>query len=224
MSIVSGSSLAGRVCVWFCAAFLVLASKEASGACPEIVFFGNGIDTPQQDAQWTATILRAHINVELLRQGRSRIDKDCVRSQYATDVGKIRGVINTVDQLSEQERFRTFWLALAGLTPESEENRPVLEDLLRQSINIQLDDPQTGPDLRRQLTDYWDAISVYHSKVIVVAHSQGNAFANASFDLLRAGFDHQHPAIDPAMFSIVAGGMCGEAIVGASREGVPQVH
>jgi hypothetical protein len=174
----------------------------AAAECPARIFFSNGIDTVKADALLEVPILRAHVNVEMRRRGLDRIDESCFELAYATDVGRWQGIINTADQLSQDRRFTHIWRVLGGLDPETDADRIAgLQRLLSENINAQLDDPNTGSDLRSQLEKYSTVID--RQKVIVVAHSQGNAFANSAFHILVAGFDQNHP-IEPAQFSITA--------------------
>lgn len=205
----SGLHLVARFRRWrVLASFLVVltatlsSSARAAAQCPVKIFFGNGVDTPQDEALETVWVLRAHVNVELNRRGLPRLDEECFDSAYATDVGRLQGIINTGAQLV-QDNLTTLWRVLTGLEPEGSELRQALQAQLTDSINVQLDDPHTGSDLRLQLGKYLSAIVDSQQKVIVVAHSQGNAFANSAFSVLATGFDG-HPPTDLSRFSIIA--------------------
>jgi uncharacterized repeat protein (TIGR03803 family) len=178
-------------------------AAPAVAACPAKLFFGNGLNTLEDDARMeTLPLLQRHINAFLNANHLPEIAIECFDVAYATDYGTEIGIIDAASQILQDNRTEALRV-LAGLDPEPTGFQTAVQYLLSRALEVELTNPNTGPDLQAQLTKYRSTIFVDHLKVIVVAHSQGNLFANSAFNALAAGADGLQP-IDQRMFSIVA--------------------
>jgi hypothetical protein len=175
---------------------LVAGGKVATAQdCPAIVAFGNGIWTDQEEADWSLRQLRAELNRALADRSRPTLPGTCFLLAWARN--NWNDVLEAASQVT-QEDSRTLVSWLFGVQPASATfERILVDDLLGSSFDTLF--PQAAQDLEIHLQSYSSVIDVNKRKVILVAHSQGNLFANEAYR--RLGLPPE--AISAASFSIV---------------------
>ncbi len=163
----------------------VLFSNIARAQCPigapkSIVFFGNGIDTSKKKA--------VDSRIELEKQTRLLLAppriSDCVDFGIAYNTNEL-GWLDLLQGYVQAISSDTsgFWRCMARL-----EIMPAILQRLFSNIAVTLDKITyiSDSDLRIQAEQYRHEIQDNRKKVILVSHSQGNFYANETYNLLSS--------------------------------------
>ena len=174
---------------------------HASSGCPVTLYFGNGINTDEADAYWTAHyVLGPSVNEALREAGRKPLPWKCIDYAYATNfMGVFGGLIESFDQAGD-DASTSFWEMFGGLLPANSRFAEAIEDHVAEEHGEQFEE---SADLRRQVSHFRSQLDDAAKTVLVVAHSQGNFYANEAFRALTMGLDGLTP-IEPPQFRIVA--------------------
>jgi hypothetical protein len=153
------------------------------------LFFSNGIsdgEVTQVDTENSAKLVRAYLK----RDRPTAFNYDCLRVAAAHNEGEAWAVqlFEAFLQSQVQNPYR-FWRWLAGLELAPESFARLFSTL---AANVNNHAYVRDTDLQNQIAQYTAAIG-QGEKVIVVAHSQGNFYANSSYASLCGG---QSPLTD----------------------------
>lgn len=146
-----------------------------------LVAFGNGVLSDLDKADESLAAITDRLYVLLPRDEFADIKPSIA---YNTSVDGLTDIYESVQQKIANDSYVTqFWRWMSNLDP--------LPDWLQEAMKQKLAaiDPTTyleGHDLSIHLDMYRTAI-LEGKKVIVVAHSQGNFFANKAYDVLYSG-------------------------------------
>ena len=180
----------------------ILPQFASAGQCAAKVYFGNGIASPERDVRKTRDILRKVINQALASAGRQQLPFDCFDYAYATDssVPYLGDLIESTSQIVLDD-YSTFWQWLAGRGSDP----PNIFEQAVQAMFASVSDIEyaVSVDLQNQVQRYRTTIDREQTRVVVIAHSQGNLFANQAFAALSTGTDGFVP-ISPERFRITA--------------------
>lgn len=182
---------------------VVVFPQFASGSqCAAKVYFGNGIATPEEDAQKTRDIVRRVINQAFITTGRQPLAFDCFDYAYATDsrIPYLGDLIESAVQivLDDYSKFWQ-WLANRGSDPPN----TFVQAVQTAFASVSAVEYATSTDLQLQVQKYRTTIDAEQTRVVVIAHSQGNLFANQAFAALTTGADGFAP-ISRERFRITA--------------------
>lgn len=138
------------------------------------VFFGNGVWNDKEQAEYSRRLL-----TRLLESHVAGTDLDG-KINYSTahnpSQGTLLDLLETFEQ-NIQTNFTQFWRALAGLDPMPD----FLQDKLKEIANtVDQSIVQLNPAVMDHVGKYNKLLSE-GNKVVVVAHSQGNLFANIAY-------------------------------------------
>lgn len=136
------------------------------------LYFGNGMSNSQLGAEDSAAELQKHLH------------RDGIKISYNANEFFLREFLQAAHQ-KEEEYGRRFWQYLRNLSRAPEAFRK-----LARSIAVAADSGRyiVDADLQRHVASYLDQIQ-RGGRVIVVAHSQGNFYANSSWYLVG-----EHPS------------------------------
>jgi hypothetical protein len=175
---------------------------RASAVCPVTLYFGNGINTDEADAYVTAHFkLGPKVNQALLDAGRNPLPFFCVDYAYATKdyPGVIGGVVESIGQAGD-DVYTSFWEMVGGLVPANSRVAGAIQQHVQEEVAEQY---ESSADLQSQVSRYRAQLTDGTKTVVVVAHSQGNFFANEAFRALTQGLDEGTP-IEHSQFRIVS--------------------
>lgn len=159
-----------------------------------VVVFGNGIMSTQKDAERSRNRIEAQLRATLTPDEFSKLEFDLA---YNQSYGLLSDVYESLKQkLLSDNVIVSFWRWLGNREEVPVPFREVLTDLAtRFDFSTRVG---TG-DLDNHLLLYRASL-LAGKKVLVVAHSQGNFFANAAYELLHSGTD----AVTSRSFGIVS--------------------
>jgi hypothetical protein len=182
----------------------VLVSPQFASAsqCAAKVYFGNGIATTEDDARTTSELVRDVLNQALVDAGRQQLPFDCFDYAYATDssVPYLGDLIESAVQIVLDD-YSKFWQWLAG---RGSDPPNTFEEAVQTAFaSVSAVEYATSVDLQMQVQKYRTTINTDHARVVVIAHSQGNLFANQAFTTLSTGADGLAP-ISAERFRITA--------------------
>ena len=169
--------------------------------CPARVIFSNGIDTFEDDARDARDKLRETVNARLKASDRSELPAYCFDYAYASTRDEKLDLLEAwAQRFVDNITFGGFWRWL-GRTANAVDLLPwqVLADIYLAFGNVTY---LLNPDLQSQVGSY-RAWLLNSQRVIVVAHSQGNLFANEAFGVLTSGADGLAP-LNTEQFHIVS--------------------
>ena len=179
---------------------------------PATVFFGNGVNTPgYQDAYERLLLLEERLHERIATVGSPVINEACLSYQVAFNYSSVlwRDILESIGQIVDTD-WPSWWRAVFGLSVMTQE----FEDLVMGRLSeiplesyVQQCDLNVGTcDLTKQVYQYTRTLTcgptdsliagTSHDgsclvqqgppgRVVVVAHSQGNLFANQAFDALN---------------------------------------
>lgn len=149
------------------------------------VFFGNGVWNSIGDTQGSARLLARKFDIKILGTDlEGEISYDIAHNPSD---GVLLDLLETFQQ-NYTEDVSKFWRFMSGLDP--------LPDFLQEKfkqVAIEMDENMIrgNPSIQRHIEKYNKAL-IEGNKVVVVAHSQGNLFANISYSgidpILQSGF------------------------------------
>ncbi|MCR4275847.1 MAG: hypothetical protein NUV90_00455 [Candidatus Parcubacteria bacterium] len=148
-----------------------------------VVVFGNGIMGTQKDAVASRNKLHDTLRATLTSDEFNKLEFDLA---YNQSYGLISDLYESLKQkLSSDNVVVSFWRWLGN-----REEIPALvrEALTNMATRFDFSTHVGTGDLDNHLTLYRASI-LAGKKVVVVAHSQGNFFANAAYELLHSGTD-----------------------------------
>ncbi len=158
---------------------LLVSTPLISAPCSGItIFYANGMNNEWKDANDSLKDLRIKL-LPILMYADSDIDFQLAYNQK-------EGVISQIVEVATEkgmDRWKSFWNFLNGVE--------VAPDWFQEEVNniiiVATDELNAfvDADLREQVADYKKAIS-NGRKVIVVAHSQGNFYANDAYGLVNS--------------------------------------
>lgn len=165
-----------------------------AGADQNTVFFVNGVNTDFLEARTSLFVLREELKNRIVG---TSVQTACIHYELAYNPHE--SLFQDLREASNQillGNLARFWRILSGLEPA-----PAWFQILAdsQSRNIDYNSYVVDFDLQVHVAQYRAQISA-GSKVIAVAHSQGNLYANSAFSTLSSGFN----AVPPDTFAIVA--------------------
>lgn len=168
------------------AALLLLSWPSASDAepCPAVartsLYFANGINTPiPADAKDGLYALADALDSQ------GPIPSACLETNiaYNSSNGQLLDLFQSYQQFFADNTSQ-LWRWLSGLDPLPDWFQQQLSDLSREiNVGSYVDDT----DLQSHVQNYFDDIINRHRKVIIVAHSQGNFYANEAYNILTTG-------------------------------------
>lgn len=179
--------------------FVVTASVLCNAECinsKAAFFFVNGIWTADHDAETTAIELESDLNDALELADDVLNNLRChsvVNIAYNTTAGKIADLYESARTLGfvSDSTLATFRNILSHLVLTT--YRPFSDYLVDRAISdvldVHFDDPQSqeSKDLADHVTKYRTAL-LAGKRVVIIAHSQGNLFANEAYIRLQAEF------------------------------------
>jgi hypothetical protein len=146
---------------------------SAGSPCPAMVVFGSGIWTDPKEAELNARLLRIDFRRYFQEHGKD-IPKECFAYASVTPQGW-KDLVESANFIA-QDAFRDFWRGVFGLGPISSQ----VEDLFVDKLQHFQPDPETMEDDLQEHLKFYRPI-VASGKVVLVAHSQGNLFANEAY-------------------------------------------
>ena len=159
-----------------------------------VVIFGNGIMSTQDDAITSRERLHDTLKATLSSDEFNKLSFDLA---YNQSYGFTSDLYESLKQkLSTDNVAVSFWRWLGGreVVPVA-----VREELIKMATRFDFSTRVAPEDLNNHLALYHSSINA-GKKVVVVAHSQGNFFANAAYERLHVGQD----AITSRSFGIVS--------------------
>jgi len=173
-------------------------------SCSARVIFANGIVTLEEDAQRVRDTLRDNVNQALQAEGRAELPFYCFDYAYASTREQTDTQAYLLDLLEAAGQyiggvFGPFWRWLAGTDSPPNFFGQLVQDVFIGVGNISF---LTNSDLQTQI-GYYRSWLENSDKVIIVAHSQGNLFANEAFVVLTSGADG-NSIVSPDRLPIVA--------------------
>jgi hypothetical protein len=159
-----------------------------------VIVYGNGILNTQRDANDSLTVIQRKLRSKLPAEKFATLD---FKLAYNQSVGIFTDMRETWRQKTESDNFDSlFWRMTSGLTtiPVTLQN-----DYKKRLASLDAWGPLEKFDITIHLNLYRELIRD-GKKVVVVAHSQGNLFANKAYDILYSGND----ALTTNSFGIVA--------------------
>lgn len=159
-----------------------------------VVVFGNGILSKQHDANASRDKLSELLNATLTPE---EFNKITFGLAYNKSYGFTRDLYESLKQKILTDNVAvSFWRWLGGreVVPDA-----VREELTKIATQFDFSTRVAPTDLNNHLALYRSSINA-GKKVVVVAHSQGNFFANAAYERLHIG----HDAITSRSFGIVS--------------------
>jgi hypothetical protein len=187
---------------------LLVAGSTAIEAqtCSTTIFFGNGIGTTYDDAELSRDTLQRSTNRALFQAGQQALPASCYEVAYASADRSLNGgraplvdILESAAQLVTND-YTHLWRILYGIAPMPAVMENAVGDAYRAASELEL---AASRDLQAQVTRYRQAAA--DGKVVVVAHSQGNLFANQAFTALDSGAGGA-PRVPANRFAIVAVG------------------
>jgi uncharacterized repeat protein (TIGR03803 family) len=184
--------------LWLATALVLRASTAAmadpcSGVGPTIVYFANGINTPfPEDAYASLKALGTALD------DKGPIPSACLQGDiaYNRSDGAFLDLLNSNQQLFGDETSQ-FWRWVSHLDPLpdwfQEKSAELAQAIDRGAYVI-------DADLQSHVTRFRNDIDNSHLKVIVVAHSQGNFYANDAYNILTTGAQ----PVDSSRLAIIA--------------------
>ncbi|MDP3697659.1 MAG: hypothetical protein Q8R55_06665 [Candidatus Taylorbacteria bacterium] len=160
-------------------------TEECQLGAKTVVFFGNGMETPERKADDDKKQLQEAIGKDvqdgkLILPPGVQLDSVCYDIAYNTDLPG-RYFLDFLDAFVQQSTsFATsgLWRILFGL-----EKLPGYLQVVLNNTEIVVDKFSylVDTDLKIQVDRYLDEINNQHRKVIVVSHSQGNFYSNQAY-------------------------------------------
>jgi hypothetical protein len=155
---------------------LILPIQAGAIGCsdPEVtIYFGNGMFNSKRDANESRRALQNRI-------WESGLSKSEVHFSYNLNEPAIEELLQVASQ-KDEENGRMFWRYLSNLSLAPEAFRQLARDISRKfDQNRYVHDP----DLRNHVAAYRSEIKEGKS-VLIIAHSQGNFYANAAWNILN---------------------------------------
>ncbi len=158
-------------------AFIIVLFASVSGQCEDNkvkIYFGNGMLNDLNEAKISLTTLQTEIESKI--QGTDIVGKmEYDISHNPTDNGLIDFLESAMQALDTQ--WANIWRYLANLDPVPD----LLQDQLKE-VSLYYDQAMVGgyPELQNHVDEYNERLC-QGDKVIVVAHSQGNFYANIAY-------------------------------------------
>jgi probable HAF family extracellular repeat protein len=167
----------------FCA-FLFADARQviAQPTCPTTVVFGNGIRTDPDEADVSTRELSFEVRQYLNSHGKS-LPRECFATAAATN----QGWTDLLESATQDDYLiiRDWTRGVFGTGPAAARVEALFVDRMSR---FRPDPAVTENDVQSQLRLYEEAINARHSKVALVAHSQGNLFADEAYArLVRSG-------------------------------------
>lgn len=139
------------------------------------VYFGNGMFNSREDAHQSRLALQRSLIVSELV-----FEREGVHTAYNLIESALEELLQVAAQKNE-EYGRMFWRYLSDLSIAPEEFRQIARETANEFDQSRY---LHDADLRRHVSSYRAEIQAGKS-VLVVAHSQGNFYANAAWNILR---------------------------------------
>jgi hypothetical protein len=157
-----------------------IASSDSAAHCTDLsgsIFFGNGVLNSQKDAAKSARELRSYLRTQFRQNPRivSYFDNfKNVKLSNNLSESAIRDVIQARNQKRE-EASSSIWKYLSDW-----DSAPVWFQSLMADIYVFRDRNQliSDSDLQRHYSSYRETLSKPHETITLIAHSQGNFYAN----------------------------------------------
>lgn len=138
------------------------------------VYFGNGVWNDEGAADASRRLLQRRLESKV--SGTSLDGIITYGTSYNASEGTIEDLLETFEQ-NAQTNYSQFWRFLAGLDPMPD----FLQDKLKEIANeVDAEVVQANPAVQKHIEKYNKHLSE-GNKVVVVAHSQGNLFANIAY-------------------------------------------
>lgn len=163
-----------------------LFSFSAINECLTDVYFGNGIKTNEKNATANTLLLEKAIKNEFYNGKSVEMDKH---------IGKVKEAYNETHSMGLGDLFESLFQKLYAQDPF---------DAIVDLITYNLLETSHSRNLTTQIESYKESISSGH-KVLVVAHSQGNLFADEAYRSLPEWMQNYWEVVSvasPAMFPI----------------------
>ena len=172
---------------FFLTFLLALLPFESFGALTDYnVYFINGIDNTRNQADTSRQKLRELVVPE--------VPDSSVQTLYQSNIGSLRTMIDRVRQMAiaenSRETFKRYWRCYAELTPDkcsstdplaSDMRQMILDTLGAYSETAYVQNPQLQAMVSAVTNNYNNG-----KKSLLVAHSQGNFYANQVVNFLQA--------------------------------------
>lgn len=153
--------------------------NTSSGTCPQeefdiTIFFSNGMFTKY----WSAIVSKI-----LMRDTIGDVTQDNEKIQYALSYNENESALTQLVEVLRQEGFEN-WTAFFHYL----HNAPGAPDCFKNKVKelavaVDTENFLVDEDLRKHVSNYNEAIE-HGMKVVVVAHSQGNFYANSAYNLV----------------------------------------
>jgi len=164
-----------------CALFTVPAyGVDTSSFCSQkdtAIYHANGVFTDRMGAKRNLIVLE---NAVISVIPTAEADKIEFRLAYNTTNGHLADLFEAATQ-SIISDVTSFWVGLAGLIP----NQSISDNMIRLSSLVDQAALLANQDLTGHVSDYKNSI-LEGKKLILVPHSQGNFFANESYNYLSS--------------------------------------